>query len=66
MAERNKSNFEEYYDIIGIPIGNGSYGTVHKGKEKETNEFRVIKIIEIKQLITELSYLYNGKELKDE
>lgn len=34
------------YDLIGEPIGVGSYGRVFKGKVKETGEHIAVKLID--------------------
>ena len=63
MAERNKSNFKEYYDILGDPIGIGGFGRVYKGEKKETKEKRAIKIIDLDRIKIELD---DGKKSEEE
>ena len=46
MKERKHEDYTKYYEIISL-IGNGYYSEVYKGKEKITNEFRAIKIMDL-------------------
>ena len=44
--DRTKEDYENYYEKIK-KIGKGSFGIVYKVKDKKTNEFKAIKIIDI-------------------
>ena len=57
MNKRINEDFRKYYDIIE-EIGNGAYGNVYKGKEKETNEYRAIKIMKYDKIMNNLLYIY--------
>ena len=65
MTERSKQNYKDYYETIEM-IGEGGYGCVYKGREKETNEIRAIKIMEIKKVRENLSYQYEIEEIKEQ
>ena len=54
--------FEDKYEKIGDPIGKGNYTLVYKGREIGTNEWRAIKIIDLKELKTQLSDIYTDYE----
>ena len=43
ISFRKKKNYEDYYDIL-IKIGETTFATVYKGKEKRTGEDRAIKV----------------------
>jgi len=45
MEERAKKNHEEYYEMIKV-IDYGAFGIVYKGKEREKDELRAIKVID--------------------
>ena len=60
MVERSKQDYKIYYDIIE-EIGMGAYGCVYKGKEKQTNELRAIKVMNLDR-IKEIFYA-NMKKL---
>ena len=49
MTERINKNYNDYYDIIG-GIDSGGYGTVYKGREKEKNEIRAIKVMNLNRI----------------
>ena len=65
MDNRSDNNYKNYY-ILGDIIGVGAYGRVYKGKKKETNELRAIKIIDINQIKENLSYQYELSELESQ
>jgi surface protein len=46
-SARIKEDYKKYYEIQGKRIGKGSFGEVFKVKDKETNEIKALKIIEI-------------------
>ena len=49
MDESSNKNYNDYYEIIG-GIDSGGYGTVYKGKEKEKNELRAIKVMNLNKI----------------
>ena len=49
MFERIKQDYKKYYDIIET-IGKSTYGFVYKGKEKNTNEIKAIKVIDLDEI----------------
>ena len=49
MTERSRKNYEDYYEIIDV-IDSGGYGTVYKGRKKEKNELRAIKVINLNKI----------------
>ena len=65
MDERRKQNFLKYYEILE-GIGNGPYGNVYKGKKKETNEYRAIKIINYDIIKESLSYKYKKNKIEEQ
>jgi len=65
MTERSKQNYKEYYETKDI-IGVGAYGCVYKGREKETNELRAIKVMEIRKIRENLSSQYEIEEIKEQ
>jgi len=66
MVDRVKQDYKKYYDILSEPIGKGAYGFVYKGKEKKTGELRAIKVIDKNQLIENLLYKYEPKEIEEQ
>ena len=66
MVDRVNQDYKKYYDILSEPIGKGAYGFVYKGKEKETGQLRAIKVIYKNQLIENLSYKYEPKEIEEQ
>ena len=65
MDNRSKMNYKDYYEII-TKIGKGSYGTVFKAKEKETNQIRDIKVIDINHYIDDIKNTYNEATITEE
>ena len=57
MTERIEEDFSKYYDIINV-IGNGAYGFVYKGKEKNKNKLRAIKVMDLDKIRTNFMYEY--------
>ena len=44
MTERASQNYKDYYEIIkGI---SGGFGTIYKGREKNKDELRAIKVMD--------------------
>ena len=64
MTERSKKNYKDYYKKLEV-IGAGAFGIVYKGIEKETEEFRAIKIIEKDKLIGSLLLQYEMEDLEE-
>ena len=60
MSNRAKDNYEEYYEIIKV-IGIEGFGCVYKGKEKETNELRAIKVMDKEKIKEDLLIQYEIK-----
>ena len=46
-SSRIKEDYKKYYEIQGKRIGKGSFGEVFKVKDKEHNEIKALKIIEL-------------------
>jgi len=65
MDKRSDNDYTNYY-TIGDIIGVGAYGRAYKGKKKDTNELRAIKIIDINQIKENLSYQYDLSELNNQ
>ena len=57
MNLRANQNYKDYYEILER-IGKGAFGEVYKGKEKETNELRAIKFIDLDQIKNNLFNKY--------
>ena len=49
MNKKSKRGFRKYYDNLEV-IGNGNFGIVYKGRNKKTNKFRAIKVIQLDKL----------------
>ena len=49
MDERPNKNYKDYYELIE-GIDSGGYGTVYKGREKEKNEIRAIKVMNLNRI----------------
>ena len=64
MEERSQKDFRTYYDILGI-IGCGAYGNVFKGKEKKSNELRVIKMMDFNKMKESFSLKYDFEEINE-
>ena len=65
MKERSKQNYKDYYELKET-IGRGAFGTVYKGIEKETNELRAIKVIDLKKFKENLLYEYKNGKIKEQ
>ena len=65
MIERSKEDYKIYYDILDT-IGTGVYSTVFKGREKETNELRAIKVIELNKVKESLLLIYEPKKIEEQ
>ena len=65
MNNHPNENYQNYYEIITM-IGKGSYGTVYKAKEKNTNQLKAIKVIDIYQYKEDLKNIYNENEITEE
>ena len=46
-SARIKEDYKKFYEIQGNRIGKGTFGEVFKVKDKETNEIKALKIIEL-------------------
>ena len=64
MANREKENYKKYYEITNN-LGNGAFGIVCEGKDRENNEFRAIKTIDLKEIAKKIMDEYDGEELKE-
>jgi len=49
MTERSNKNYKDYYEI-GEGIGSGGFGSIHKGKEKNKDELRAIKVMDLNKI----------------
>ena len=61
MAERIKQDYKKYYDIIEL-IGVGVYGFVYKVKDKNTNELKAIKVMDLNKIRTYFMNIYEKEE----
>ena len=61
--ERSKDDYKNYYEILNV-IGKGGYGNVYKGKDKETNEFKAIKVMNLNNLRENLSNQFEFNEIE--
>ena len=64
--QRINSNYKNYYEIIGGPIGKGAFGLVYKGRSKETNEIIAIKEINLDELRTSILNQYDTEKVENE
>ena len=62
MTERSNQNYEDYYEIIKV-IGSGGFATIYKGREKNKDELRAIKVMDLNKI---REYLINEIDEKDE
>ena len=65
MEERVKENFQKFYDILEL-IGNGAYGYVYKGKDKNTQELRAIKVVRLDKIREKLINECNPIEIENQ
>ena len=65
MEERSKKDFRTYYDILSI-IDCGAYGNVFKGKEKNSNELRAIKMMDFNKMKESFSLIYDFEEIDEQ
>ena len=65
MDESSKKDYKIYYDILDV-IGSGGYGTVFKGKKKNINELRAIKVIDLNKIKESLLFKYELTEIKEQ
>ena len=65
MDERIKQNYKNYYDIIDV-IGNGGFGIIYKGKIKNTNDLRAIKVMNFDKIKECLLIKYNANEIEQQ
>jgi len=63
MEERQKEDFEKYYEVIKV-IGNGAYGFVYKGKEKSKNKLVAIKVMDLDKIRTYFMNQYDYEEIE--
>ena len=64
MSERSTQDYRKYYDNFEN-IGNGAYGCVYKGRDKETGEFRAIKVMKFDEIKQNLLMEYDVTELEE-
>ena len=64
MSERIKDDYKKYYNIDKV-IGKGAYGNVYLGKDKETNEIRAIKVMDLNEIKNGLKSEYMTDEIED-
>ena len=65
MTERSKKDYKDYYELKDI-IASGGYGIVYKGREKITNEFRAIKVMNIEKIKISLLYQYDRDKIEEQ
>jgi len=61
MTERSNKNYEDYYEIIK-GIGNGGFGTIYKGREKNKDELIALKVIDLNIIRENIMYEINENE----
>jgi len=64
MSDRIKDDYKKYYYIDKV-IGSGGYGNVYLGKDKETQELRAIKVMNINEIKNGLKSEYMTDEIED-
>ena len=64
MFDRIKDDYKKYYYIDKV-IGSGGYGNVYLGKDKETQELRAIKVMNINEIKNGLKSEYMTDEIED-
>ena len=55
MTERANQNYEDYYEIIK-GIDGGGFGAIYKGREKNKDGLRAIKIMDINKIREKIMY----------
>ena len=65
MNERSKDDYKNYYEL-GEIIYKGEHSTIYKGKEKKSNEFRAIKIIDLSIIKDKILQKYKSSEINKE
>ena len=64
MTERSKKNYKDYYEIINV-IDSGGYGTIYKGRGKENNELRAIKVMNLDKIRENLKYEIDEDDIEE-
>ena len=64
MSDRIKDDYKKYYNIDKV-IGKGAYGNVYLGKDKDTNELRAIKVMDLNEIKNCLKSEYMTDEIED-
>jgi len=62
--KRINEDYKKYYEIL-TTIGQGAYGNVYKGKEKETNQLRAIKIMDLNKMRENLLNFFELNEIEE-
>ena len=65
MKERKNEDYNKYYENLNI-IGQGAYGKVYKGVEKETKELRAIKIMDLNRMRENLLNYFELNEIEEQ
>ena len=55
MIERSNKNYKDYYETINV-IGSGGFGIIYEGKEKNKDELRAIKVMNLNKIKENLMY----------
>ena len=63
--KRINEDYNKYYEIL-TTIGQGAYGNVYKGKEKETNELRAIKMMDLNRMRENLLNSFDHNEIEEQ
>ena len=63
--KRINEDYNKYYEIL-TTIGQGAYGNVYKGKEKETNELRAIKVMDLNRMRENLLNSFELNEIEEQ
>ena len=65
IKDRRKQDYKNYYDVLEV-IGNGAFGCVYKGKEKNTNEYRALKVMSLKKIKENLLNQYEVEDIENQ
>jgi len=55
MIERSNKNYNDYYETLNV-IGSGGFGIIYEGKEKNKDELRAIKVMNLNKIRENIMY----------
>ena len=64
VENKRAEDYNNYYEIL-TTIGQGTFGNVYKGKEKETNELIAIKMVDLNRMRENLLNFFELSEIEE-